>query len=279
MTDLADGRHPRKMLIADDDPAVLRLLALRCAEMGFEVATATNGISALMMARRTPPDVILIDVNMPEVDGLSVCTRLLDPSNKPVDVIVMTGTSDSVTMARCKSLGTYYGHKGPAFWPSIASALRTIFPEMASRINEHGTGLRADVRARPCVLVVDDDPDIATWLADKLAASGVDTRYAADGLAGFRMACKEAPTAIVSDYFMLNGDAHYLAWRLRSTPETKDIPLFVISGRRLSDATERSLMREMCGRPGAARIFLKSSDTSALFGALEKVCGFRKEPT
>src|SRR5947208_860881 len=113
MTDSSETSHraPR-MLIADDDPAVVRLLANRCADMGFKVETATNGIQALIMARRNQPDIVIIDVNMPEVDGLSVCTRLLDPDNRPLDVIVVTGRSDPATLARCKSLGTYFGHKG-----------------------------------------------------------------------------------------------------------------------------------------------------------------------
>ena len=278
MSDQADGpRNTRKMLVADDDPAVVRLLASRCTDMGFSVETASNGIQALLMARRSQPDVVIIDVNMPEVDGLSVCTRLLEPDSKPLDVIVITGTADPVTIARCKSLGTFYGHKGPEFWPSITSVLRKIFPDMAQSINQHAARLRAGVRVRPCVLIVDDDPDIETLLSQKLARCGVDTMYAADGLQGFRLACKEAPAAIICDCFMLNGDAHYLLWRLRSTPETKDIPLFIISGRRLDDLTERRLTQEMCGRPGAAHIFVKSSNTNALFEALQKVCAFRRD--
>ncbi len=65
-----------KMLIADDDPAVVRLLANRCTKMGFDVETATNGIQALVQARRSPFDVVIIDVNMPHLDGLSICALL-----------------------------------------------------------------------------------------------------------------------------------------------------------------------------------------------------------
>ncbi len=47
-----------------------------------------------------------------------------------------------------------------------------------------------------------------------------------------------------------------------------------LTGRNLGEITERSLMREVCGKPGVARIFRKSFDTNELFGALQKVCGF-----
>jgi CheY-like chemotaxis protein len=75
---------------------------------------------------------------------------------------------------------------------------------------------------------------------------------------------------------MPDGDAQYLLYRLRSTPATENIPVFVISGRRLSELTEQGLKRAICGRPGALRVFTKSFDTHELFEALQKYCGFAK---
>jgi CheY-like chemotaxis protein len=266
------------MLIADDDPSIVRLLASRCAQMGFKVETAVNGIQALILARRSRPDILIIDVNMPEVDGLSVCGRLLDLGNKPIEVIVVTGSSDLETVQRCKSLGVFFGRKGPDFWNSIASALTEIFPDMADRIlDQNIRSTWVEVRRRPRVLVVDDDPDIGMLLSSRFGACGVDTLYASDGINGFRIAYKEEPSVIISDYSMLNGDARYLLWRLRSTPATRNIPVFVITGRRLDDLTEQDLTRDMCGRPGAARVFRKSVDTNELFEAVQKFCGFKMD--
>src|SRR3979409_2367154 len=56
------GDEPPRMLIADDDPALVRLLADHWARMGFDVDTAHNGIQALLKASRTKPDIIVIDV-------------------------------------------------------------------------------------------------------------------------------------------------------------------------------------------------------------------------
>ena len=133
-----------------------------------------------------------------------------------------------------------------------------------------------EVPQRPRVLVVDDDPDIETFLASRLGKYGVDTLYAPDATHGHRMACKERPTVIITDNFMPDGDAQYLLYRLRSTPATEKIPVFVISARRLSELTEQELKRDICGRPGALRIFTKSFDTHELFEALQKYCGFDK---
>jgi CheY-like chemotaxis protein len=133
-----------------------------------------------------------------------------------------------------------------------------------------------DVPQRPRVLVVDDDPDIERFLASRLGKYGVDTLYVPDATQGYRIACKERPTVIISDNFMPDGDAQYLLYRLRSTAATENIPVFVIRGRRLGEPTKQSLKRAICGRPGALRVFAKSFDTHELFEALQKYCGFMK---
>jgi CheY-like chemotaxis protein len=125
-----------KMLIADDDRAILRLLADRCASVGFEVETATDGLQALIKANRSHPDILVIDVNMPEADGLAVCGRLLDPSKEPMDVIVITGRPGTETVERCDGLGASYVCKGPKFWSGLEAALTESFPLMAHKIRE-----------------------------------------------------------------------------------------------------------------------------------------------
>jgi len=274
--DFAEPRQgaPR-LVISDDDPAVVKLLAGRLKSMGFEVQTAINGIQALITARRNQADILIVDVNMPGLSGLDVSARLLDPHCKPLEVVVMTGSANPETIERCESLGAFYVRKGPEFWSGVASALVEIVPDMAEKINGLAMPpMGADVRARPRVLIVDDDRDVEIFYSSRLRKLGVDTLYASDGMQGYRMACKDRPSAIISDCFMQNGDAHYLLSRLRTTPGMENIPVFVISGPRLDPLTEQKLGREICGRPGAARIFRKSFDTDELFGALQAVCGF-----
>jgi CheY-like chemotaxis protein len=266
---------PPKMLIADDDPSVVRLLADRCARMGFEVETATNGVQALIKANRCHPDVMVIDVNMPEADGLTVCARLLDPSRRSLNVIVVTGSREADTVERCEGFGACYVRKGPGFWNGLRDALTGIFPSMAERIKElqeEPTG--AEMRERPRVLVIDDDPAIMKFLSSRLDKCGVKLLFASDIAQGYRMAYRETPSVIISDYFLPNGGVPYLLSRLRTTPVTQNIPVFVLTGRNLDEITQQSLMREVCGKPGVVRIFEKAFDTDELFAALQKLCGF-----
>jgi DNA-binding response OmpR family regulator len=134
------------------------------------------------------------------------------------------------------------------------------------------------VRSRPRVLLVDDDLDVERFLFSRLQKCGVEVLYACDAMQGFRMACRDEPTVIVADYFMPNGDAQYLLTRLRTTLATENLPVIVLSGRHLSAVTVQALTREICGHPGAARILKKSADTTELFAALQKFCGFERAP-
>lgn len=272
MTDTIDNEVAKTptILIADDDPSVLQLLAGRCAKLGFDVRTASNGMQALIMAKQRPPDVLLVDVNMPEVDGLSLLVRLLASGKKTVDAIVITGSSDPETIERCSAFGAVYGHKGPELWNVVRTALAEIFPAMVTGTDESQA---STMRERPRVLVVDDDPDVGIFLASRLEKAGVVPLLAPDGVKGYRIACREKPSVIVSDYFMPNGDANYLLWRLRSTGTTEKIPVFVISARALDPSTEADLRRE-----GAVRFFRKPFDTNELFLALQEYCAIEYNP-
>jgi CheY-like chemotaxis protein len=282
MTYTAEGSKKTlpKLLIADDDPAIVSLLADRCAKMGFSVETATNGLQLLIKAHRNHPDMIIVDVNMPELDGLSACARLLNPGSQPVDVIVITGEADLETVARCESLGLYYGRKGPEFWKSIETALTEIFPKMVGEIAGLVPYLKnAEVYARPRVLLIDDDSAMEQFYCSRFKKLGIEMLYASNATAGYRIACRTHPSAIITENSMPNGDARHLLFRLRSNPATESIPVIVLSGQRLDEPTHRSLSGEICGRPGAAHILEKSLDTQELFQALQSSVAMDKHLT
>ncbi len=61
-----------KILIADDDPETLRLISLMLQRQGYQIVSATNGSQALALARSEHPDLIVLDVMMPDMDGFTV---------------------------------------------------------------------------------------------------------------------------------------------------------------------------------------------------------------
>ena len=278
MANSGSNRVARKILIADDDPCVLRAVADRCTRMGFDVDTATNGLKALIKASQHRPDVLVIDVHMPEVDGISVLAYLPDIAKKSLHVIVATGHPAQEIVEKCRGLDVSCIHKGGDFWNQLEASLARVYPGRAVAIMQSGKpSAKIEVRKRPRVLLVDDDIGVKKFFFRRFEKLGAELLHATDGMRGFWMARREEPTVIVSDYCMRNGNAEYLLTRLRHVPETMNIPVIVQSGRRLNDTIKQRLRQQIGGQPGAARILQKSLDTSELFDALRRLCGFARD--
>jgi class 3 adenylate cyclase/CheY-like chemotaxis protein len=89
-------RTPPRILIADDIPANLHILQTRLAAQGYEIITAADGEAALAAAREQQPDLILLDVMMPKMDGIEVCRTIkADPSLPFVPIIMVTAKAES----------------------------------------------------------------------------------------------------------------------------------------------------------------------------------------
>ena len=78
-----------RVLVVDDDPSLRRMLARTLAAEGFDVTLASDGGAALAATERSAPDVIVLDVAMPAVDGLSVCRRLRG-RGLPTPILMLT---------------------------------------------------------------------------------------------------------------------------------------------------------------------------------------------
>jgi class 3 adenylate cyclase len=89
-------RPPSRVLIADDNPMNLKILTTRLAVEGYQTLTAVDGEQALAVATAEHPDLILLDVMMPKVDGLEVCRRLKkDPAFPFTPIIMVTAMADA----------------------------------------------------------------------------------------------------------------------------------------------------------------------------------------
>ena len=87
---------PTEILVVDDTPANLRLLTNILAEQGYRVRPALGGALALRSVAMKPPDLILLDVRMPEMDGYTVCRHLkADPAVRSVPVIFISALNES----------------------------------------------------------------------------------------------------------------------------------------------------------------------------------------
>ena len=87
-----------RILIVDDEPDFIELLQYKLTGHGYDLIVANDGVHALSQARQMKPDLILLDILLPDLDGLSVCEILKrQPSTKKIPVIFMSALTGDVT--------------------------------------------------------------------------------------------------------------------------------------------------------------------------------------
>lgn len=95
-----------RILIADDEPNIVLALELLMKREGYEIRTVGDGETALEAARTFHPDLILLDVMMPKMDGYEVCERLRsDPALKHVTIVMLTAKGREVEKEKGMALG------------------------------------------------------------------------------------------------------------------------------------------------------------------------------
>lgn len=92
-----------RILVVDDEIRYLRLLQLNLATEGYEVLTASNGMDAIDLVSSFLPDLIMMDLVMPKLDGLTACERIRQFSNVPI--IMLTARSTEEDKVRCLNIG------------------------------------------------------------------------------------------------------------------------------------------------------------------------------
>jgi two-component system KDP operon response regulator KdpE len=92
-----------QILVVDDEPVVGKLLRANLNSTGFKTLMAVNGTEAISVTERELPDLIVLDIMMPEMDGIEVCRRLREWSQIPI--IMLSACSDLVDKVRCLKLG------------------------------------------------------------------------------------------------------------------------------------------------------------------------------
>ena len=93
-----------KLLVVDDEPNILELLSASLRFAGFEVASAANGVDALRLARSFRPDLLVLDVMMPEMDGFDLVRRLRSEGSR-TPVVFLTARAMPGDRERCIAAG------------------------------------------------------------------------------------------------------------------------------------------------------------------------------
>src|SRR3972149_5269931 len=115
----------KRIMIVDDDPAILRLLSTNLKARNYEVVTATNGEESLEALQNEFIDLIILDLMMPKVDGVEVCSRIRQWSDVPI--IILSARGDEKDKVKCLELGADDYLTKPFGIAELMARIRTAF--------------------------------------------------------------------------------------------------------------------------------------------------------
>lgn len=151
-----------RVLVVDDEPQIVRALGINLRARGWDVVTAGDGIEALDVAEHADPDVVVLDLGLPDLDGVDVITRLRARSSVPV--LVLSGRSDSVDKVDALDAGADDYVTKPFGMDELMARLRAL----VRRVPGEGSATTDDVVAFGTVVV-----DLA---ATRVTVDGEDVR-------------------------------------------------------------------------------------------------------
>ena len=214
------------VLVVDDDPAVHDVLTPTLLRSGYRVVHARDGAEALDILRKTPPDIVTLDVMMPNVDGWTVLGAMKsDPALAHIPVIMLTIVDD-------RNLGYSLGAAEYMTKPVDRDRLLTLVRRFTNR-NENAV-----------VLVVDDDPDVRNVVRTTLHKVGLKTAEAINGKVAFEwLSANPLPDLVLLDLMMPELDGFHFLERLREKSEWLNLPVVVLTAKDLT-VEERAFLAE-----------------------------------
>src|SRR5512143_4247355 len=117
------------VLVADDEPRITKLVSIALGEEGFRVVTANSGEEALQKAEDVRPDIVLLDIVMPDLDGIEVMRQLRE--RRPVPVILLTAKGSTADKAKGLDLGADDYIAKPFDLDELAARVRAVLRRAA----------------------------------------------------------------------------------------------------------------------------------------------------
>ena len=203
------------ILVIDDDAVIRELFQEKLSELGYAVAVAVDGKQGIELADKLRPDCVLLDINMPELDGWQILAMLKANSLlAPIPVIMMSVSNDN-----------FYAKD------AIDCLDKTIIhSQLPTLLKKHSIGEQSD----SVVMVVDDDKRLRKLLCILLEKKGLQVLTAENGQVALNILKHKKPALILLDLNMPVMDGFELLKHLQNHEQWRTIPVVVITSQELS---------------------------------------------
>jgi two-component system cell cycle response regulator len=234
-----------RILVVDDTPLNVKLLSAKLAHDYYVVSTALSGAEAIKKAQTEKPDIILLDVMMPEMDGFDTCKALrANPATAHIPIVMITALSDAADRLRGLDAGADDFLTKPindvALMARVRSLLRLkmIMDEWRLReatLSEFTTETpkeetTANILEGGHALLIEDDPIQKGFIVDKLRAMAVDVDSTEKIAEAAVLARNNNYDVAYISLDLKNQDGLMLCSTLRAGDGTRQLPILLLSG-------------------------------------------------
>lgn len=266
----------KKILVVDDEPHILRMTKMRLEKNNYYVITASNGLEAMVKAHNENPDLIILDLMLPKVEGYKICAMLkFDKRYKHIPIIIVSARSNELD----KKIGVDVGADAYIIKPANPEELLhkiSVLLKEKPETQEKAEEIPLEDSQAPqkpidkpginkTILLIEDDTVITKLVTLRLRLRGYDIISARDGKDGLSLAQEKIPDLIILDIMIPKMDGYQVCTILKNNPQTQHIPVIIFTGRTLE--TDKAKAKEV----GADAYITKPFDAQILLDKIDNL--------
>jgi len=234
----------RRILITEDDKLLANIFLRHFEQEGFVVRVALDGRAAIELLKTDPPEIVVLDLMLPEVDGIGVLRFIRShPSLRGLPVVILSNSSyfSGLAQSALEAGATAFLNKGDHGPKSLVAEVRKLLPPLApvpeARAWNQPPPLpqwaqAASGRGPIRVIVADDDKVIQGVLCFFMEQAGYSVSQAYDGRKALEMAEATPPDVMVLDWMMPELDGFELLKIWQQHPKLSGIPVIMLTGQK-----------------------------------------------
>lgn len=252
-----------KVALIEDEEVLLEVLESKLKKEGYEVFSAKDGQAGLDLIRAIQPDLVLLDIIMPRMDGMEVLAHMHDDAVlSKIPVIIISNSGQAVEIERALALGVKDYLVKAEFDPQeVLDKMRALLHETGKEQEapvSEGAAAHSAAPVDPSafrVLLVEDDSFLRDLISQKMKKEGFTVIEAVDGEESLKKAANENPHIILLDLILPGADGFEVLRKLRAEPITGKVPIIVLSNLGQKEDVEKGI------RLGATDYLVKAHNT------------------